>query len=64
MSHRAIQRQRHFNVHIEPQPNVTDYMMALAKSPYSTHRRMAKALLPQLESLIDAKQEESAIDNP
>jgi len=44
-------RQIYFEKVIKPQPTPEEYLSALENSPYSTHRRMAILLRPQLEQL-------------
>ena len=52
MSHRAMNRKLYFNKNIEPQESPQDYVLALAQSPFKTHRRMAVVLTPVMENLL------------
>lgn len=58
MSCKSSERSLYFEKKIKPQPTPQEYLVALATSPYKTHRRMAVALQPILDNLIKEKQEQ------
>jgi hemerythrin len=63
---RSVQRELYFRKHIQVAPTPEDYMQALAISPYKTHKRMFKALLPEFKRMLqeseETKDESSLVD--
>ena len=51
MSRTDLNRNLYFNKCIKNTETVEDYLLALAMSPFKTHRRMAEALLPEYERM-------------
>lgn len=52
---RSNGRDLYFTRYIEPARTPEEYMEALKKSPYRTHRRMAALLKPQYDELNNQK---------
>ena len=59
---RSQARSVYFEQYIRPAPTVTDYMLALTKSPYKTHNRMAVLLMPELDKLIEQNQSSNELE--
>ena len=50
-------RDEWFATKIQTAPTWQEYLIALQKSPYKTHKRMAEALMPVLKDLINEQQQ-------
>ena len=48
---RSLGRERHFEKYIRNTPDHITFISALGKSPYRTHQRMAKNLVPLVEGM-------------
>lgn len=51
----ATNRSIYFEKYCRNAATADEYLMALHKSPFKTHRRMAELLLPEVDRLIDER---------